>query len=198
MSTPDYSEFFYPRFLPDFVKPEKLQGYMQARNFKLTEGEIMDSQIKSIQAAVNSVKSGSRCLEIGFNCGLSAATILSARDDISLVSVDIGEHPTVLLAKPIIDKIFPDRHTLIIGSSLDVIPRLGQAYDMKFDFLFIDGGHIHPVPYLDIVNCMKLAADDALICRKQKWANKCNVHWDGITNNPKACSRDALIKEKNI
>ena len=41
-------------------------------------------------------------------------------------------------------------------------------------------------------------ADDALICRKQKWANKCNVHWDGITNNPKACSRDALIKEKNI
>ena len=164
MTTVDYQEFFYPRFLPDFIKPEKLQTYMQARNFTLTEGEIMDSQIRSIQAAVNSIASGSRCLEIGLNCGLSAATILSARDDISLVSVDIGEHPTVLLAKPIIDKVFPDRHTLVIGSSLDVIPRLGHAYDMKFDFLFIDGGHIHPVPYLDIVNCIKLAADDALIC----------------------------------
>lgn len=124
----------------------------------------MDSQIKSKQAAVNNLGSASRCLEIGFNCGLSAATILSARDDVSLVSVDIGEHPTVLLAKPIIDKIFPDRHTLIIGSSLDVIPRLGHTYGMQFDFLFIDGGHTHPVPYMDIINCIKLASDDALIC----------------------------------
>lgn len=24
-------------------------------------------------------------------------------------------------------------------------------------------------------------------CIKQKWANKCRVNWDGITNNPDAC-----------
>jgi len=164
MTPINHQEYFHPRFLPDFVKPPKLLHYLASRNFALTEGEIMDAQIKSIQAAVNGIASGSRCLEIGFNCGLSAATILSSRDDVSLVSVDIGEHPTVLLAKPIIDKVFPDRHTLIVGSSLDLIPRLGQAYNMKFDFIFIDGGHTHPVPYMDIVNCIKLAADDALIC----------------------------------
>ena len=164
MTPSNHQEYFHPRFLPDFVKPPKLLHYLASRNFALTEGEIMDAQIKSIQAAVNGMASGSRCLEIGFNCGLSAATVLSSRDDVSLVSVDIGEHPTVLLAKPIIDKVFPDRHTLIIGSSLDVVPRLGHAFNMQFDFLFIFAGHTHPVPYLDIVNCIKLAADDALIC----------------------------------
>lgn len=26
-----------------------------------------------------------------------------------------------------------------------------------------------------------------LICEKYKWAKKCNISWDGITNNSKAC-----------
>ena len=25
------------------------------------------------------------------------------------------------------------------------------------------------------------------LCNKQKWANSCNLTWDGITNNPNAC-----------
>ena len=25
------------------------------------------------------------------------------------------------------------------------------------------------------------------ICNKQKWANSCDLTWDGITNNPNAC-----------
>jgi len=25
------------------------------------------------------------------------------------------------------------------------------------------------------------------LCNKQKWARKCNLSWDGITNNTKAC-----------
>ena len=28
---------------------------------------------------------------------------------------------------------------------------------------------------------------DQVICDKSKWAKECNIHWDGITNNPKAC-----------
>ena len=30
--------------------------------------------------------------------------------------------------------------------------------------------------------------DDGL-CRKKKWAQGCNLTWDGVTNNPKACSK---------
>ena len=30
------------------------------------------------------------------------------------------------------------------------------------------------------------------ICEKYKWAKKCNIHWDGITNNPKACDNTTM------
>ena len=26
------------------------------------------------------------------------------------------------------------------------------------------------------------------LCKKQKWANQCNLTWDGVTNNNNACS----------
>jgi len=26
-----------------------------------------------------------------------------------------------------------------------------------------------------------------VICAKNRWATRCNIHWDGITNNSKAC-----------
>ena len=26
-----------------------------------------------------------------------------------------------------------------------------------------------------------------VVCEKSKWAKDCNIHWDGITNNPNAC-----------
>lgn len=26
------------------------------------------------------------------------------------------------------------------------------------------------------------------VCRKSKWAKRCNITWDGITNNPQICS----------
>ena len=31
------------------------------------------------------------------------------------------------------------------------------------------------------------SSDNDKLCDKNKWAKGCNIHWDGITNNPKAC-----------
>ena len=31
------------------------------------------------------------------------------------------------------------------------------------------------------------ASTNDKICEKYKWAKDCNIHWDGITNNPQAC-----------
>ena len=31
------------------------------------------------------------------------------------------------------------------------------------------------------------STDADIICEKNKWAKKCNIHWDGITNNSQAC-----------
>jgi hypothetical protein len=31
-----------------------------------------------------------------------------------------------------------------------------------------------------------------IICAKNKWAKSCNIHWDGITNNSKACIQTTI------
>jgi hypothetical protein len=31
-----------------------------------------------------------------------------------------------------------------------------------------------------------------IICEKFNWAKQCNIHWDGITNNPKACTKTTM------
>jgi len=35
-------------------------------------------------------------------------------------------------------------------------------------------------------------SDNAIICEKNKWAKRCNIHWDGITNNSQACLRTTM------
>ena len=40
-------------------------------------------------------------------------------------------------------------------------------------------------------NVSGTSAND-IICEKSKWAKDCNIHWDGITNNPKACTKTTM------
>lgn len=103
-------------------------------------------------------------LEIGFNAGLSATTFLHARPDITVISVDIGEHDYVLTAKRWIDKEFPNRHLLFIGDSMKVLPQLMKQFPCyKPDMIFVDGGHEEPCPRIDISNAIKMAKPDTFI-----------------------------------
>jgi predicted O-methyltransferase YrrM len=103
-------------------------------------------------------------LEIGFNAGLLATAFLSARPDITVISVDIGSHDYVLKAKEWIDKEFPNRHMLLIGDSTKVLPQLMEQFPAyRPDLIFVDGGHEEPVPRLDIDNAIKLARPDTFI-----------------------------------
>ena len=36
------------------------------------------------------------------------------------------------------------------------------------------------------------SSDADIICAKNKWAKRCNIHWDGITNNSKACLQTTI------
>ena len=36
------------------------------------------------------------------------------------------------------------------------------------------------------------SSDNDIICEKNKWAKRCNIHWDGITNNSQACLRTTI------
>ena len=98
-------------------------------------------------------------LEIGFNTGSSANAFLAARDDIKVISVDIGVHAYIPRCKDAIDKHYPDRHALLIGDSKTVVPRLS----LRPDLIFIDGDHAEPAPLIDARNCLALAEPHTIL-----------------------------------
>ena len=103
-------------------------------------------------------------VEIGFNTGVSSAYFLSARDDIKVISVDIGYHRYVYECKKLIDEQFPGRHTLIIGDSRKIIPELNKSDPrIKPDLIFIDGDHGEPTPLIDARNCLALADKETVL-----------------------------------
>jgi hypothetical protein len=117
-------------------------------------------------------------LEIGFNTGVSSSYFLSARDNISVISVDIGAHKYVNECKQLIDRQFPGRHTLLIGDSKKIIPELIKSEPrIKPDLIFIDGDHIEPMPLIDTRNCLALADKDTVLVMDDT-----NIHngWAGV------------------
>jgi predicted O-methyltransferase YrrM len=103
--------------------------------------------------------------EIGFNVGMSSASMLNTRDDILVYSFDIGHHPHIQTQKKVIDECFPDRHVLLLGDSTKTLPLLYKLQPGPlFDFIFVDGGHQDPVPYLDMMNSLKLLKPGGYMC----------------------------------
>lgn len=45
-------------------------------------------------------------------------------------------------------------------------------------------------PIADFNDATKSDAD--ILCRKHKWAKKCDIQWDGITNNSQACVNSTI------
>jgi predicted O-methyltransferase YrrM len=106
-----------------------------------------------------------RIVEIGFNVGISAAAFLSVRPDIEVISFDICSHDYVFKIKNVLDKHFPDRHTLIYGDSTKVVPMLRRFFDgfKPVDLFFVDGWHKEPVPRLDIMNALEWCNSESLL-----------------------------------
>lgn len=120
-------------------------------------------QVATLRSLVKQQKP-KRILEIGFNAGHSAEIFLSTDPDAHLLSFDLGHVPAVNVGKAFIDAHFPLRHTLIIGDSTMSVPAFTRLYsDVKFDLIFVDGGHQYEVAKADIANCMKLADAQAIV-----------------------------------
>lgn len=142
-------------------------------------------------------------LEIGFNAGHSAATFLSASSKVKVTSFDIGIHDYLKIGKKFIDRKFPNRHTLILGNSLETIPQYYKNNpEMKFDLLFIDGNHEYDFAIGDLNNCKLLAHKNSYVIlddttyeeRGQKM-----VRWTiGPTMAFKKMVSDNIIKQLDI
>ena len=102
-------------------------------------------------------------MEIGFNAGHSSELFLQTNPNIRVTSFDIGQYNCVNVGKKFIDEKFPGRHTLIKGDSLKTVPEFTSKNDIKFDVIFIDGGHTYEVSKGDIVNCKPLAHKETMV-----------------------------------
>jgi predicted O-methyltransferase YrrM len=137
----------------------------QERLYTIDEGSVVGSQVQYILQFLRDHPDIHEILEIGFNGGLSSAAMMSARPDIHVISFDIGRHAYVAPAKQLIDEVFgANRHHLILGDSTQTLPEFARtSLPGVFDFAFIDGGHIDPVPHLDISHAMPLVRDGGYV-----------------------------------
>jgi len=130
------------------------------------EGGSIDEHLNYHQKIINLFKKNTgrdpeHIAEIGFNAGVSSSFYLSKGFDV--VSFDLGFHSYCFYAKLWIDKKYPNKHTLINGSSFRSIPTFTKLSDVKFDIIFIDGDHTFFGAYWDIINCKNISHPDTLI-----------------------------------
>lgn len=143
-----------------------------------------------IQSLMDAAKNAKLVGEIGLNAGLSSHAFLCANPDVEVISFDLGRHPYIRCAKQIIDRDYPYRHKLIIGDSTSTIPTFIESNpSVRFDVVFIDGGHFYRIVSADLANMRKLSHADTIVimddlCPWQSYGTGPTRAWqEAIDNN---------------
>jgi len=143
----------------------RLSEFLISKNIKVTEGNI-----SGIYAQKNEIcnilknKNYSYIMEIGFNAGHSSELFLE-NSNAYVYSFDIGDHFNKYLkyGKFFINQKYPNRHTLVFGDSKITVPRFAKNNNIKFDLIFVDGGHDYETAYADLLNCRELAHSETIV-----------------------------------
>lgn len=141
--------------LNDFYREKGFQHFEGHSGESTGETEFLKNAVKR-DGIVN-------VMEIGFNAGHSADTMLSSNPAINLTSFDLGNHEYSKFGKEYIDQKYPGRHTLINGDSRETVPKFINKNNKKFDLIFVDGGHEEDIPFRDMQNAMMLAHRDTIV-----------------------------------
>jgi predicted O-methyltransferase YrrM len=138
--------------------------YLASHGCKIYEGYSQEVPEQVIDLINLTKDSKINMMEIGFHAGHSAEIFLKNNENLLLTSFDLGMWDFIPIAKKFIDVTYPNRHTLILGNSLKTVPQyISNNSDIKFDIIFIDGGHDYNTAYNDLNNCLKLAHKDTII-----------------------------------
>jgi len=141
-----------------------ISKYLNTIGFNLSEGycEQIPEQVNDLINLIS--KQNLNVMEIGFNGGHSAQLFLETNKTLNLLSFDLGMYDYVLPAKKYIDILYPNRHTLILGDSTITVPKfISENQNIKFDVIFIDGGHEYHIAKQDIDNCFHLSHKDTIV-----------------------------------
>lgn len=125
--------------------------YKNISTLPIKVGSINEAQQQFIQEFLVNHPQVKHVLETGFHIGLSAASMLTVRADIIVTSFDIFWFDYSRRAKLFLDIAFPGRNNLIAGNSINTLPTFFNTFpSYNPDFVFIDGGHERPIPYIDL------------------------------------------------
>jgi predicted O-methyltransferase YrrM len=97
-------------------------------------------------------------LEIGFLTGISALVFLE-NSDANVTSIDLREKDYTLQGKEFIDNKYKNRHKLLIGNSVNIVPNLNELYDL----IFIDGNNSYDYILQDIINCNTISHEKTIV-----------------------------------
>lgn len=102
--------------------------------------------------------------EIGFNAGVSSFNFLDANQGAIVYSFELGYFRYTTPAKRHLDQMFPGRHWLVLGDSVDTVPRFRAMYPrILFDLIFIDGGHLYDTAMADLRNMRSFAHEGTVL-----------------------------------
>lgn len=173
-----------------------LTTYLSNAGFTSFEGNSQEiaEQIKDLISITS--KPNINVMEIGFNAGHSAEILLQNNKTLTLTSFDIGAHDYVSTAKKYIDDVYPGRHKLIIGNSVESVPQFIREFPgVKFDVIFIDGCHEYSIAKADLENCVNLAHSNTIVIMDDTIMTHSLVEW---TIGPTTVWREFLMNHKII
>lgn len=147
-------------------KFNSLDLFLKKNKINITEGSCSNIP-KQYNELVNICRQSKalNIMEIGFNAGNSSELFLE-NSNAYIYSFDIGDHFHSYLkySKMYINNKFPNRHTLVFGDSRESINNFyNNNSNIKFDIIFIDGGHDYEIAISDLLNCKKLSHNQTII-----------------------------------
>lgn len=146
------------QYILDNTKPEEelmhrleRETYLRVINPRMISGHL---QGKLLEMLVRMMRP-KRVLEIGTFTGYSALSIARGLDDDAYIdTIEVDDELEEIAARFFAESAYGSRIRQHVGSALDVVPRLGECYDMVFidgdkreypayyDML-MDGGYVH-------------------------------------------------------
>jgi len=151
-----------------------ISTFLLLNGYETVEGNCGENEEQRKDLIALTSKANINIMEIGFNAGHSSEVFLKNNLTCKVTSFDIGTHDYLIKGKEFIDNNYPNRHTLILGDSTLTIPEFikNNKDNVKFDFIFIDGGHSYEVALADMTNCFELAHKDTVVALDDTVFNK--------------------------
>lgn len=90
-----------------------------------------------------------RILEIGLNCGHSAAIMLATCPDAEFISLDLGDRDYIIEVAKMFENLFP-KFKFYRGDSKETLKQVMETLQGEIDFALIDGDHTYKSVHSDL------------------------------------------------